>query len=451
MDDKQFDDILRDKLEGMDEPAYDPSSFAKFQARTGSEFARPWYRRHSGELAVAAASVVLALFLVGGQYALNKRENDQLRSEIARLESQNEKITALEDRLNSIPPTPDTLRIVQYVPNAYNEQELIRLRNEVNALGRLLASNQVEAARSESAPLRYVYVGQQEDLSPRLRTELESDYELVEEGGYVFLLMEDFTDESGQLPTIGRMLPSEQYALVRHEFVPDSTIREVIVEENIKPAPYSVKQQVALERHYQKGVGIELGPSFQFGYSSQTPNRTGQYYGGGAMVHFILSPTIGIQTGVLMNTNHYDIRDLENVDYPDVKTDRGEFIEGEVNNWFIEIPVLLTYRRRIGSRAQLQASVGMAPVLFTRQAIDYDYQYETTDIGNIRTESSYVNNSAKWYAGTLNAGIGYVREFENNKRLQASLFYKYGLTEMGDEQVNVNYLGIRTNYFFRVR
>ena len=204
-----------------------------------------------------------------------------------------------------------------------------------------------------------------------------------------------------------------------------------------------------LEKHYKKGIGIKLGPIVDF-YNGRYDVGDGETaWGGGVMADFIVSPSLSLETGITYQGRIYESDGLNGLNLPPPDPQLGEFEELEVTSRLYEIPLNLKYRYPINLRSSFVGSVGVSGLLYSHQKIEYMYEFEVDDDFEFPVESSFQRHEDRWSFGTLNTSLGLNRKLKNEKEI--SLFYKHGLGEMGLEQVNADFFGLRGAYWFTIK
>ena len=92
---------------------------------------------------------------------------------------------------------------------------------------------------------------------------------------------------------------------------------------------------------------------------------------------------------------------------------------------------------------------GYTPMIYTKQVLEYDYEFDTNQTATVN--STLRDNQVRTYNGTANLSLGFSKELKNQKTVETSLFYRYGLGKVGLEQVIPNFVGIRGAYLFTIK
>ncbi|MEQ9166325.1 MAG: hypothetical protein RLO12_08705 [Fulvivirga sp.] len=454
MDDSRFDDIIKNQVDEFDQVEFDPSALAGLHYKMDSSIRSSFYSRYRNEILVAAATTVIAVLILFG---INHSGNNValLQQQIADLKNQNEKVGELgnllqESKNQQIVPA-DTIRIIEYRNS--NDLYYNRLVSEIDQLRRQLNEGQNQSRLvSDTFRRDLVYLGREDQVSDDILRELENG-QIVQNGDYLFLVVDDLV-VAGQNPyLVKRKGLTHEYRLPEYFFIWDSTSTDDQLA-NVEPVPVqiSVKKLKELEKHYQKGVGIDLGPTVSMQNGFFGSNSPFNALGGGVMIDFIMSPVWSIESGLIFNAADYEV-DRENLgllNLPAPDPVYGEVDNAEITSWFVEIPATLKYRQRISQRNHLVYGAGASAFWYTKQAIEFGHLFETSTI-TVPVESSYRIRQHELYFGTLNLSLGFSTSLKNNKRLEASLVYKNNLGKLGAEQIEPDFLGVKASYLFKAR
>jgi len=204
-----------------------------------------------------------------------------------------------------------------------------------------------------------------------------------------------------------------------------------------------------IKKHYHKGLSIQVAPVFSLSKGFYNPGNGRFDLSVGLLGDFITSPSISLETGILYTQRHYSISsDLaqRNV-LPGIDESLGELSNVDIDSWIYEMPVNIKYRYPISMKANWIAGLGYSTYLYTKQLIEYDYQYNQSASLN----SAYTINRAKVYSGTLNLMLGFNSELKNKKILETSIYYQQGLGKMGIEETIPTFVGLRGAYWFQVK
>ena len=454
MDDSRFDDIIKNKVEEFDAVEFDPSALAAMHYKMDSSVRPSFYGRYRNEILVAAATSIIAMLILFGLNGAGN--NTALQEQILALKDQNDKIDKLEVLLqksaNQPAPAPDTIRVVEY--RNTNDLYYNKLVGEIAQLRRQL--NQVQSQpRTEDYNFRkdLVYIGREDQVSDDIIRKLGAG-NVVKNGGYLFLVVDDAMVADQNPYLVKRRGLTHEYRLPDYVFVWDSTATDQYVT-NVEPHPVqiSVKKLKELERHYKKGIGIDIGPSVSLQRGFGGTGSTSDVLGGGLVADFILSPALSVESGFTFNMTHFDVADesFGKLSLPLSDPIYGDIQGAEISSWFLELPVTLKYRQRISQRNHIVYGAGLSAYLYTKQNIELKYFYDAGNGLTIPVESTFRIKNPELYFGTLNLSLGLRTKLKNDKRLETSFVHKTNLGSLGYEQSESNFIGLKASYFFNIR
>ncbi|MEQ8477690.1 hypothetical protein [Fulvivirga sp.] len=454
MDDSRFDDIIKNQVDEFDQVEFDPSALAGLHYKMDSSIRPSFYNRYRNEILVAAATTVIAVLILFG---INHSGNNValLQQQIADLKNQNEKFGELgnllqESKNQQIVPA-DTIRIIEYRNS--NDLYYNRLVSEIDQLRRQLNEGQNQSRlMSDTFRRDLVYLGREDQVSDDILRELENG-QIVQNGDYLFLVVDDLVVAEQNPYLVKRKGLTHEYRLPEYFFIWDSTATDDQLA-NVEPVPVqiSIKKLKELERHYKKGLGIDIGPSVSLQKGLYSSNASFNVFGGGIVADFIMSPTLSIESGLTFNTTHYDVEmeDLQSLSLPTSDPIYGAVENAEITAWFMEILSSLKYRQRISQKNHLVYGAGASAFWYTKQAIEFGHLFETNTI-TVPVESSYRIRKPELYFGTFNLSLGLSAALKNGKRLETSLVHKTNLGKLGSEQVASNFIGVKASYLFKAR
>ncbi len=455
MDDQRFDDIIRDKIGEYESPGFDPAALSGLHYRMSMEYTAPWYVRYRSEMLVGVASVFIAMIMLWGQWKIGDYNRQLLHSEIADLQDQNKALAAMQDQINTKNQMQDTVTIVEY-RNA-DDQRYVSLMNELQALKRQMTlTNSSNSKLDLSTNRQLLLLGKEQDLPSEVLASLNNRHNVIRDGEYLFVILDDNVTAYSE-PYLRRK-KGVQFNTIKpeYELVIDTTLfvdENFITKEHSKPVQISLRQLKELEKHYQKGVGLEVGPAVELYRVIHQPGTTSSGAGGGVLVNFITSPTLSFETGAMFTTHFYDVPadDISQLNLPAHDQSLGELNRAEITSWLLEIPFNLKYRYRLNQNSHLMFGVGLTPLLYTKQKVEHYYTFDGGNGQFLPVESSNAIKGLKGYLGLANASLGLSNKLNNNKRLETSLFYKHSLGTIGSEQVNAQYFGVSGAYMFTLK
>lgn len=422
MDDQKFDDIIRSKLIDYEDNAFDPGSLAALRHQMADAAGiGPWYTRYHRQLVTIATVVFCMFLLLGVQWYWNRRHAQLWTAELVTLRTLIGENAIMRDELSRLKNLPsDTVRIIETRDAGFQEyRSLLRQYH--------LLENEVQDLRNHLVTLH----GSMESLD---------------------LL------NSRSLPTRSRVRsdqhtgpsPVEQIAGTNPSIVPDAIAKEKWYPQRRIPAAMTRD----LEKHYQKGIGIKVGPALDLSKGDYSSGQGQFAVGYGIASDFILSPSISVEVGVKYFKRYYEISDrdeLASVNLPDATGSTGMLLKAEVDNWMLEVPIAIKYRYLLSSRMHGLAGAGYSTNIFMNQVFEYDYQFNNGSNGDFIVHSLYRHKATSVYPGILNFSIGLSNRLKNGKSLEAAIVYQQGLGAIGIENNKARYLGVRTVYWFTLR
>lgn len=417
MDDKRFDDIIRGKLGEYEVQDYDASALDALHHQMGSVLPSPWYSRHRTELvtgsAIVVSTVVILLSLWLSTYQTNETW-DKNASLIALQQVQIDNLTRALNELRALPK--DTL----YVQKENMHPGVAPLLNKIENLERA-----IKDLTSKLASIRNV---ESNDPSP-IRTSMTPAIFYPYSSTPVNVSFNQHSGLTGGL----------------HDEGSNKSLRH--------PGKFSADTQRALEKHYQDGIGVRVGPALELSKGFYEAGTGRLDFSGGLLSDLIVSPSFSIETGVKFSHRFYEIHGnalaSSRIVLPNTNPDLGSILIADVDSWMLEVPVNLKYRAPLSPRAHWHAGIGYASLFMTKQIFEYDYQLDGNQSARVNESHNYPGT--KVYPGMLNISFGFSNQVKNNKILETSLYYQFGLGARGREDLHADYLGLRTAYWFNVR
>ncbi len=420
MDDNQFDDIVKKKVGEYEEPGFDPAALSDLHYRMAASGTVPWYYRYRTELLVGTGLALCTLIILLNQWSLSNKQSVQWRNDLASPKEQQEQILRLQNEINYLKTIqPDTLRVIEY--------------KEQNSTLYTVLLNRIA----------------------NLQSDLEN-YKNMPTQGRAFS-GSDFIESDSVLTSVAGANPSDNSSRLVPRQPDDKSARAKGDVKNIdieaKQRSLSVKSLRDIEDHYQKGIGIRVGPTMEISkglYSLGGTNRLD--IGGGVLTDLILSPSLSIETGGKFVHRVYKINDPEDIAkriFPAAEQGLGVPRSIDIDSWQVEIPVNLKYRYPISLRKHWLAGAGFSSMLFTRQVLEYDYALSGNSSASIY--SVYRINKPEFYSGALNFSLGLSNETKRKNIIETSIYYQHGLSGVGVENTKRSFLGLRSVYWLKVK
>ena len=420
MDDDQFDDIIKKKVGEYQEPGFDPAAFSDLHYRLAADVVWPWYSRYRTELITGAGLALCTLIILWNQWWLSNQEHILLNDHQLASAKQSEQISRLQQEIDYLKTVqPDTIRITEF-----REQNLGMNKVLLNRIASLEASleNYLNYSSQTKMPLLA------DSLKPAL--------------GYANSSYVDTAKYHTRLAPRKTEIKSAR-----------ATWNEKRIDIEAKQKSLSVKAMRDIEGHYQKGIGIRVGPMLDVSKGMYAVGATSRVdVGGGLLADFILSPSLSVETGGKFVHRVYSISDQQEIagkKFPAVEQDLGTPKNVDIDSWILEIPINLKYRYPLSMKSHWLAGVGLSSMLFTRQVLEYDYAFSGNTSASIY--SAYTTSGPSFYSGALNFSLGLSNETKRKRIVETSLYYQYGLRDVGAEKNQQNFVGLRGVYWFRIR
>ncbi len=415
MDDNKFDDIIRGKVSGFEDPSFDPSALAAFHNHMATDAGWPWHVRFRTELIACTAAALVILCTLWGQWHFADLKTERLQHELLALKTQNEQMGKLlgeVKKLKTMTATADTIRIFQF-----RESDPLLYAKLVYEI------NELKTSLNDSFRTQW---GKRANADGALPTNNRPAYTGVFENQFSAYPIKGFALTNG-----------------------DSAAKEAVTA-NRDAGKLPTKEIIKTEK-YRKGVGFRLGPTAE---ASQGFYRTGNgeiNIGFGMAGDFILSPSLSLETGLKLTHLFYSVLEsnLNKVSLPFVNQTIGDMKLAEIDSWILELPLNMKYRIPLSPRNSFLCSIGYAPMIYTSQTLEYSYEYNGAN--SLYLKDSHKNKEVQLYAGTANFSVGTSRQLKNKKIIEWGIFYRQGLGGMGLEKNKSSFLGLRGAYWFPLR
>lgn len=215
-----------------------------------------------------------------------------------------------------------------------------------------------------------------------------------------------------------------------------------------RQAEISAKIKNNLERHYFTGLGINVAPQITLGTFMMNSSALAPAAGFGLGVDWIVSPNLSVETSVRYSALTYKIPKDDPVYQSSDDKYYGGPIEVRQNYNAITASALLNYRQWITQRDQVNFKIGLSRYegLFGKHIIKYQQPgyADPDDRGSITQIRKMDGLRNLGNVLSLNAGVS--RQIDKNHKIEFTAFYDYGLG--GNDLKN---FGIRTSLWFRAR
>ena len=419
MDDEKFDDIIKKKVGEYQEPGFDPAALADLHYRmSAADAVWPWYVRYRTELFVGTGLILCTLIILWNQWFLSNRDNMFLADNLLASKNSEEQIK-LQNEINYLKSVqPDTIKIIEF-----REQNSIAYTILLNRIASLEANLERYASSS---------------FERKLLSGLDS-----------ISFPKEFISEDYQqsITNPQRLVPRQmERESARAQW------KDMYESIQTKERSLSVKAMRDIEDHYQKGIGIRIGPTLELSKGIYSMGKGRVDVGGGLLADFILSPSLSLETGGKYAHRVYQISDnddLATAQLPNVEQNLGVPTNADIDSWILEIPLNLKYHYPTSLKSHLLGGIGFSSMLFTRQLLEYDYNFDGNSSATIY--SVYSHSKPQLYFGTVNFMLGLSNQTKTKKIIETSIYYQYGLGTIGVENTKQSFLGIRSVFWFKIR
>ncbi len=237
----------------------------------------------------------------------------------------------------------------------------------------------------------------------------------------------------------------------------DSTLRQVAEKEAGKAHKKHLSATTArdLQKHFQRGLGIRLGPAVGLSGINYQPGPARMNTAGGLLADWVFSPALSLETGALYTVWDYGREETANSQpgsLPGVDESLGRLQKTDIGSQLVQFPFNMKLYVPLFRQTEGVISGGYAFLLYLRQDLEYSYALDnSSDSPSLSLKSSYEVSRPRFYPGMVQAAVGTSTLLKNKARLEFSLYYQYGLGKTGVEQSKATALGLRTSYWFTVR
>jgi len=368
MDDKRFDKFLKDKVENYQDPTFDESALnALHQRMDALGYGTPWYVRYNGAIMTAAALTLFTLinFFILRYY--NQQDQAELVAEVEGLKADRKQILDMQQQIVAMGTIHrDTVYI-------YNEAELLYYQRKVAEMDRAITSLQASQISAPSTEGNLIYLGSGGSISDEDQAILRKYFPLKSDGQALYLVpvekpshlyAKHYPQGIYHLPVLAMAYPSQE---------------GMVIEQEMKtPVPLDGETVRELDKHHRKGVGFRFGPNVELIKTNYNVGTSKLKPGIGVMGEIRFSPFWSLETGVHLESRHYEFsfqNAPDNLDqYPGYDPNLGTLNDVDVTSLVVRIPINLRYYYPIGGNRVLYASVGYSPNIYNLQEFAYEYE-----------------------------------------------------------------------------
>jgi hypothetical protein len=453
MDDTTFDDLMKKKLEGFEDPVFDPSSLDAMHQLLSGVSPTPWYGRTASRLFVTSAFTVFTLVNGALLYSfLSPVSSGSGNGSYAKGTSPEIKTTYVVagktiDSLNSV-----INKMKCDLELAENKINNDRPYGESAKPTRDYVSD--EPSTDESA------IRSKDPLINAVTPAYGSRNDKNNDGhhfGTGYVDKEDPFYRNSEFLTERSPLVIEKTLLGPLRIIESPNNWESASENNKKnsPGPVSLSTQKALEKHYFRGLGVEVAPHvdlvqgiFKSGESDLHPRF-------GIAADLILSPNFSLETGVdyLSTSSRFNPGDVDVASQP-YNSQYGYLRSVSTKYTLLSLPVAFKYRQWITSSKQIFFKVGVTPYASANRELQYAYEQllQPSMISGALVQVTTHDDGFRYFGMTTGAAVGLISKLKNPKnKVEMSLFYERSLGTVGQEYLNMQLAGIRAAYWFKLK
>ncbi len=449
MDDRNFDDFIKGKLDGYEDPSLDPAALADFHEKLTAFQPMPWYELHLSQYMMAAS---IALFTIVNAYLFwPAGEESKVTG--------SDKNTYEQVVVDSLNQVIHELRQTYSITSHHLDSAL--------AINSKLAPNQISGHSQKEGP--GVYLGMTSEIPEDVYHALLVKKMLITEDGQAYLVSpEKSNDVDGSLAQlnvkeVGSDYPWPQVGLPPYEL----TNKPIVVTAVSKPMQNTIsnKMRTVLEKHYSKGIGINIAPHADLAkgvFSNGTGAVTPRF---GVDAEWVLSPGLSVTTGLDYSTTSLRTQSVYgDLNLPPPDPNLGEVESVQIKNTLLSLPLGIKYRHWISEKGQAFVKLGYTPYMTIAQEYEYTYDFDRgpgahpiLGLGpNPNPDHHHVTSVQKYsdryyYGGTGTGSVGITKLMNNNNKIEASLFYEKSLANVSQENLGMQLFGLRTAFWFNLR
>lgn len=451
MDDSTFDDLLRKKLKDYRDPSFEREALENLHERMqGYKFSN---RFSNGMKNLAVASLLL---LTGSNvyFILSNQElQQQLRTETGHHRVLNYDSFRTIESLNKQIATLQCQSETQQV-------EFIAAKPTATAAPnfhlKLITVADYKEENSRQSILK-LGIGKINDVPPQVYQQLRDKGWVSEEGGEVFLNLVGKNNSYVQTGVHSKpedLLAPEAVLQPFRIISFNSSLQEQkkTLEAPIYRSEKSLAARNALEKHYYKGIGIQLAPHADLvkGIFSEGAGQISPRVG--ITADWILSPRVSVETGLDYISTEVFFNSSEAILDP-IYPSGGTLQSATVANKLFSAPIAFKYRQWVSDKSQLVWKTGFTPYWTMSRIAQYNFSVPDPnpdhDVDRLVTVDE--KDEFKHFGTTMGTSLGLTFKREKNRGTwEASLLYERSLGGTLDQNT-MQLVGLRTVYWFRIK
>ena len=450
MDDSTFDDLLRKKLKDYNDPSFDPEALNDLHSRLqGHKFTGS----NSNRVMRAAVATLLLLTGTNAYFILS---NQELKKQLM------EEYTQQPGYANYLHTVDSLNQVISQLQCELETKPVVFIKSESSAIRvpdfqmKSITTANYQTDTSKGINTRKLGIGRVKDVPSEIYQRLNEAGLLSEEEGEVFLTLTErnnryvqtsvhaqpknlLTDQTE--PGVFRLMAP----VVKHD-------EEKVFPPSTRQGEKSLAARNALEKHYFKGIGIQIAPHadlmraiFSEGAGQFTPRV-------GITADWILSPHSSVETGVDYSSTEVFFNRSETSLVP-LYPSGGTLESAIVTNKLLSAPIAFKYRQWVSDKSQLVWRTGFTPY-WTMSRIA-QYNFSVPDLSPDHDEDRLVTveeiNDFRYFGATMGTSLGLTfKRGKNRGAWEASLFYEHSLGGTLDQN-SLQLIGLRTAYWFKIK
>lgn len=444
MDDKDFDDLLKNKFESYEHPDPGPSALTNFNDRLASYTSSSWYSKYRTEVFVSSTFVLFTLlngFIIW--YVIASKDSIPVHNE---LNKRNSTIDSLTIAINKLTLKQQQSSIFIVDPGLKAPLMVEKLKVVSNNKNDSIYGNNPRFHTGSQ-----FHLGSVTSLPQNVYDRLLSAGVLTTENGEAYLLL---TDDI-------KLIRRKAYS-----YAPVDNISIVHLNDSIEPESILKDPKLKLtnqlssrminkieDQHYSSGIGINLGPHLDLVRGEYSKGSGGFYPRVGITAEWIVSPHWSVETSLdYLNTRFTVTNDFQSLGLPNLNPDLGSLQSAQINTHTLSMPISLKHRWWLTRENQLIIKAGYTPYFSLQNQYLYTYPYPGRPSDSDLTISTVEQvDRTRFHAETFSMAVGVNKFFKRKNFLEVALFFEKSFGKVGQENLSMQLFGIRTAYSFKMR
>ncbi len=451
MDESTFDDMLREKLKDYHDPSFDPEALNDLHNRMQGQKFESMYSNRALQMAVAA------LLLLMGTNVYFILSNQELKKQLITENNQQRKFNHSFHAIDSLN------KVISQLQCESETKPVVIVKSEARTIKtpdfrmKLVTVTDYKTDSTKETTSMKLGIGRIKDIPKEVFQQLVERDLLFENDGEAYLSLADrnhpIVTTSVHSKNKDLIIPQSEPGLFRLVSLNSKQEEEKVVGPPItRHGEKSLAARNALEKHYYKGIGIQIAPHvdlmkgvFDRGQGKITPRY-------GITADWIMSPRISVESGVDYSTTETEMSSAE-IDFTPVYSPNGKLESSIVTNTLLSSPISFKYRQWVFDKSQLVWRTTFTPYWSMMHASKnfFDVPDSNPDHDFDKVVTVDEKNKFGYYGSTIGTSIGLTLKREKNKGTwEASLFYEHNIGNMTDQN-QMQLIGLRTAYWFKVK